>query len=198
MRTNKNDAELNRGFSLVELIVSIAILAIVAAAIIAFFSMSMGQYKNNTDETSLQTESRLAWKRLESNILNANMGIWANPGSSEIDLYSYDSGTKQRVKTRIYFVEATSNEPSHLYYAEERSGSNQEESPQIFADLVTSFSVTLYDKDENVIDNPSLGIRPAKVKAHIEYEANGRTFSSDNTVAIRNNIVAADDNNLEE
>ena len=64
LRTKSNDSELNKGFTLVELIVSIAIFAIVAAAIIAFFRVAMTQYKTNTNEVNIQTESQMTWKRI--------------------------------------------------------------------------------------------------------------------------------------
>ncbi len=191
----KKDSQLNKGFSLVELIVSMALLVIVGAAIIAFFSMSMTQYKSNTDETSLQTESQLAWKRLESNILMTTDGVWT-PTVNEIDLYSSD-GTYDKVMTAIYYD--PSSEHNTIYYREFYLDGNEwkpigdPQDPQVFSNLVKSFTVELYDKDNNKIEDANLAIRPVKVKAHIEYEANGRTYTSDNTVAIRNVIVASDD-----
>ena len=209
LRTKSNESELNRGFTLVELIVSIAIFAIVAAAIIAFFRVAMSQYRTNTNEVNIQTESQMTWKRLESNVLIATNGIWT-PSSSRIDLYNYNSDAEhKKTVTSIYYSEDSNNHT--VYYQEYYIDENNEMVPmgnqEKFASLVTAFEVKLYDKDGNVIDsNGNLidkdgniiggatgkGARPYKVSAHIEYDANGRTYTSDNTVAIRNTIIASD------
>ena len=171
-----------------------AILVIVGAAIIAFFAMSMTQYKSNTNETNIQTESQLTWKRLESNILITSSGIWT-PNEHQIDLYNYDeTGEHKKLKTSIYF---DTNSDSHTiyyqeYYLDDRNTWAKYGDEQVFANLVTAFTVEIYDKDNNKIIDSSAGTKPAKVKAHIEYEANERTYVSDNTVAIRNVIVASD------
>lgn len=196
LRIYKNNSQLNKGFSLVELIVSIAILSIVGAAIIAFFSMSMQQYRSNTNEASIQTESQLTWKRLESNILSTANGVWT-PAINEINLYSTDNGTKKM--TRIYY--SPDSENHSIYYQEfvlDNSNEWQTSSDvQVFANLVTAFSVEIYGQDGSIIspntEKVTTAPKPIKVKAHIEYEANGRTYVSDNTVAIRNSIVASND-----
>jgi prepilin-type N-terminal cleavage/methylation domain-containing protein len=213
LRTKSNDSELNKGFTLVELIVSIAIFAIVAAAIIAFFRVAMTQYRTNTNEVNIQTESQMAWKRLESNVLIATNGVWT-PSSSRIDLYSYNSDAEhKKTVTSIYYSDDPSNHTVYYqeYYIDENNNmvaiddEQHEQQQQKFASLVTAFEIKIYDKDGNVIDGSgnlidkdgnvvgvlTSGTRPYKVSAHIEYDANGRTYTSDNTVAIRNTIVAS-------
>ena len=205
MKTNKN-SELNKGFTLVELIVSMAIMIIVALAIIAFFSMSMRQYRANTNETNVQTESQLAWKRLESNILITSDGLWT-PNENEIDLYNYnEDGTYPMTLTRIYFTPNSprqENKDNYIYYMEygldsdgTRTAITSESDPPVFASFVTAFTVKLYDKDGVEITDPTLGTRPVKAEVHIEYESNERTYESDNTVAIRNTLVASNDTSL--
>ncbi|MCR4610319.1 MAG: prepilin-type N-terminal cleavage/methylation domain-containing protein [Lachnospiraceae bacterium] len=204
--------KLNKGFSLVELIVSMAILAIVGAAIIAFFSIAMVQYKNNTNETNVQTESRMAWKRLESNILQTTDGIWA-PNESEIWLFNTVSGHK--IMTRIYFDKPASDgeggeaasKASVMKYEEYNLDNLDETSKviksldglskvdnetQVFANFVTNFSIKLYDKKGNEVVDGSV---PGKVVADISYKANEKTYESNNIVAIRNDIVAS--NNID-
>ena len=207
LRTKSNDSELNKGFTLVELIVSIAIFAIVAAAIIAFFRVAMTQYRTNTNEVNIQTESQMTWKRIESNVLIATNGVWT-PSSSRIDLYNYNSDAEhKKTVTSIYYSDDPSNHTVYYqeYYIDENNNMVAIGEQQKFANLVTAFEIKIYDKDGNVIDGSgnlidkdgnvvgvlTSGTRPYKVSAHIEYDANGRTYTSDNTVAIRNTIVAS-------
>ncbi len=199
LRTKSNDSELNKGFTLVELIVSIAIFAIVAAAIIAFFRVAMTQYRTNTNEVNIQTESQMTWKRIESNVLIATNGVWT-PSSSRIDLYNYNSDAEhKKTVTSIYYSNDSSNHTVYYqeYYIDENNNMVAIGEQQKFANLVTAFEIKIYDsgnlidKDGNVVGVLTSGTRPYKVSAHIEYDANGRTYTSDNTVAIRNTIVAS-------
>ena len=190
----KKVSQLNKGFTLVELIVSIAIFAIVGVAIAAFFSMSMRQYKSNTNEVNVQTESQMTWKRLESNILITNAGIWT-PNDSQIDLYRYSKGAAHEyTMTSIYYDNSGSSH--NIYYQDYYLDDNNEwvvdGDSQVFASLVTGFKIELFDKDGKKITDSSLLKKPARAKATINYEANERKYDAENTVAIRNSIVATD------
>ena len=204
---NSKRTQLNKGFTLVELIVSIAIFAIVAAAIIAFFRVAMTQYRTNTNEVNIQTESQMTWKRLESNILMTTSGVWLWPSnttdtteydnSSEIYLYNYDESEKaehKKTMTKIYYPTDTTKHVVYYqdYYLDENNSPVPiSTEPQVFANLVTKFELRMYDKDGNVMKSTDGGNRLYKIEAHIEYDANGREYTSDNTVAIRNTIVAS-------
>lgn len=204
----------NKGFTLVELIVSIAIFAIVAAAIIAFFRVAMGQYRTNSSEVNLQTESQLTWKRLESNILMANQGIYV-PNDHQIDIYSYDESSQsgKYIKTSIYTK--PNSDTNTIWYQSYRTDTlvdndtsggdtamftenTMDGEEQVFANLVTAFNIEVLDKNGN--NCQVSGQKPAKVVAHIEYEASPtaissdaekRKYVSDNTLAMRNAIVAS-------
>lgn len=204
----------NKGFTLVELIVSIAIFAIVAAAIIAFFRVAMGQYRTNSSEVNLQTESQLTWKRLESNILMANQGIYV-PNDHQIDIYSYDESSQsgKYIKTSIYTK--PNSDTNTIWYQSYRTDTlvdndssvgdtamftenTMDGKEQVFANLVTAFNIEVLDKNGN--NCQVSGQKPAKVVAHIEYEASPtaissdaekRKYVSDNTLAMRNAIVAS-------
>lgn len=196
MRLNncKKILQQNKGFTLVELIVSIAIFAIVGVAIAAFFAMSMRQYKANTNEVNVQTESQMTWKRLESNILITNGGIWT-PGDSEIELFNYyPEGTNKYTKTSIYYDNSSENHTVYYqdYYLDDNNDWVANGEPQVFASLVTEFKIELFDKEGNKITDPSALKKPSKAVATIYYEANDRKYDAKNTVAIRNSVLATD------
>ncbi len=196
MRLNncKKTLQLNKGFTLVELIVSIAIFAIVGVAIAAFFSMSMTQYKANSNEVNVQTESQMTWKRLESNILITNAGIWT-PSDSQIDLYRYSKGAAHEyTMTSIYYDNSGSSHNIYYqdYYLDDNNEWVKDGDSQVFASLVTNFKIELFDAEGKKITNPSLAKKPAKAKATINYEANDRKYDAENTVSIRNSVIATD------
>ncbi len=196
MRLNncKKVSQLNKGFTLVELIVSIAIFAIVGVAIAAFFGMSMRQYKSNTNEVNVQTESQMTWKRLESNILITNAGIWT-PNDSQIDLYRYSKGAAHEyTMTSIYYDNSGSSHNIYYqdYYLDDSNEWVMDGKSQVFASLVTGFKIELFDAEGKKITDSSLAKKPARAKATINYEANERKYDAENTVAIRNSVIATD------
>lgn len=65
----------NSGFSLVELIVVIAILAVIGGAISAFVITSTNSYKHVSDEVDLQEEAQIVMNQLETLLMNAEVGV---------------------------------------------------------------------------------------------------------------------------
>lgn len=65
----------NKGFSLVELIVVMAIMVIVGGAIAGFLSTSISSYRTVSNEVDLQEEAQLTMNQLETLILNAEAGV---------------------------------------------------------------------------------------------------------------------------
>lgn len=202
LKNKKKISQQNSGFTLVELIVSMAIFAIVGVAIASFFILALRQYKTNTNEANIQTESQMAWKRLESNILVTTNAIWipTDSNESQIDLYNYDESNKKYTKTSIYYKPSDNDSIYYQDYNLVDGNWVKDGEEQVFARLVTSFKIEMFDKDGHKIGEldekgqPKYkGSRPVKVDCHITYDANGREYDSTNTVAIRNSIVASDD-----
>lgn len=65
----------NRGVTLVELLVAVAILSIVLGTALGFLTHAMGAFNRGISESNLQNEAQLTMARLQSMIVNANLGI---------------------------------------------------------------------------------------------------------------------------
>jgi len=65
----------NKGFSLLELIISFAILGIVSTTIVGIVSTSSNTYKSVSAEVNLQYESQVAMSQLQEYIIDCNGGI---------------------------------------------------------------------------------------------------------------------------
>lgn len=65
----------NKGFSLIELMISFAILGVVSAIIVGMITASSNTYKSVTAEVDLQYESQLAMSQLQEYIVDCNGGI---------------------------------------------------------------------------------------------------------------------------
>lgn len=76
LRNKRDRVKLNnRGFSLVELIVGIAILVIVSGATLGFMMTSTKTYKNVSDDVDLQEEAQIVMNQLETMVQNAGKGV---------------------------------------------------------------------------------------------------------------------------
>ena len=103
----------NQGFTLVELVVSIAILAIGGAAMIGFFAFVLTHYQKTTEDTNLQYEVQLVQNRLEEQILQTNVGARISADQKKLYLYSKNADTQAVVRTTYYL------EDGNLLYLEE-------------------------------------------------------------------------------
>lgn len=91
-----SDSKLNKkGFSLVELVVSMAIMIIIAGAILVFLQGSLGQYSYNENNVNLQIESQQYNQRIGNAIMITNYGVYAGPtqisNGTSTDTYTVQS-----------------------------------------------------------------------------------------------------------
>ncbi len=187
-----------KGFSLVELIASMAILIIVGAALLGFLSYCINQYRRSSAETSLQMEAQSAKSRLQDVVLQADVGIAINSGNQRLSLFSGDQA--HPVKTEIKLDRGKHT----LVYTEYELDASLVGSPdkdpwiqvgetQIFASFVDAWQVHIYDEngaeitDTSKMDTPT----PAKVEISMDLGNEKRTYSQTFVTALRSKIVAS-------
>lgn len=98
----------NKGFSLVELIVSIAILGIVMAAILSFFVFATREYHSGGSETMVQTEAQMITRRIEDLIINAADGVGTNAARDELYIFDHETVGGSTVYKKITIKPDTS------------------------------------------------------------------------------------------
>ena len=136
------------GYTLVELIVSFAILMIVGVAMFGFLNFCINQSKKTEEEISLQQEAQLCQSRLEQQILSATDAVMVTGDS--LTLFRTEDG--KEYKTNFHLVN------HKLMYQDYRMESGEwkpldvegnvtdQEDPECFASYLETFSVELYDK----------------------------------------------------
>ena len=72
----------NKGFTLVELLVTIAILSLVMVEIFSMMQNSSKLYMNGTYEVALQTEAQQIIQQMENLLIDANSSVSANYDAS--------------------------------------------------------------------------------------------------------------------
>lgn len=185
----------NGGYTLVELIVTIAILAVVGIGIGTMISNSMKQYHMSGAEVSLQQESQLAGNQLTNLVMNANDGVRA--GSGNLYMYHYDLEHDVHSKTVISYDADARMLTYSAYQKDGESGTwvgIEDETDQCLAEYVTSFTVKVLDeKGHEVTTVADRGDRRGRqVEMQISYELDGKTYDFEQTVTLRNQVLMSD------
>lgn len=206
-----------KGFSLVELIVSMAILMIAGVAMLGFFSYCVNQYTRSSQETALQIETQTTQNQIRELILQTNVGIALNPvknadgndrSGRQLLLYSWDNnGDPVRIRIDIdytghtlYFQEfgmdreLARKEQNGLTVSDNEVWSIVRSEKQVLASNVEDWEVTLYDaKGDPITDTSGINVpEPKEVKIWIRNRVNDREYEATHAVSIRNSICASD------
>lgn len=80
MKKNKKDS---KGFTLIELIVTIAIIAIFSGVIVTFITTGSSSYRSTSSNSKVQMETQETFDKIEDMIINANRGIYYGYGKNE-------------------------------------------------------------------------------------------------------------------
>lgn len=165
----------NKGFSLIELVISLTIVVLVGGSIISFLVTGSNSYSSVVTNTDLQEEAQLVMNQTEDLIIGAERGINFSSGTLEIfnekEKYEirFDSGLKK------------------LFYKKFTRGTGTSFTPigdeALMAENMTDFTV---------------GILNSKVDVTMTFENNSRTYVKKDMIALRNGSVVKVSGNVDE
>ena len=133
--------EQNDGFSLVELIVSMAILMIAGAALIGFLSYCMGQYKRTNEEVDLQYASQVFDNRFKNHLMQAQSVCLTDDG--QILYLQVDDGLEK------FYVDPAKRQVVYQKYVLSQDTWQAEGDAVCFAFYVATWEKT-YEAEETV------------------------------------------------
>lgn len=180
----------NRGLTLVELLVSIAIASIVSIAIFSFMIVGARSFQKTSADVNVQHESQLVLNQLQDLLVDTNVGVEYNKDESTSDatltLYNYDSGNPDK---HVYEV---------VYQAAEKKLFYNEYSPLASgegASRIVSKGSTIYQQQllgENIasftVDLSALE-KKRVVRVDLEVERTQSKYKTSSNITLRNRII---------
>ena len=188
----------NAGFTLVELLISVSILAVLGIAVAGFVTVCVNQYRMTSADADVQMEAQVTESQLQNIVLAASRGIWkeadAADGRYEVAFYSYDDTKGKAEKVVICYL----GEEDELVYSRYMLDKEELESGQwkvqgdceevLFGQYVTGFSITLLDADGAEMVADKAGGQIGEVRVALEWEQNGRPLQTEFVIAPRNPV----------
>lgn len=155
----------NAGFSLVELLVAIAIFSIVSIAFFEFLTVAVRHYQKETMEVEIQYEAQLAVNQLQDLMIDAKKGVSYTVNGitniqSDADIVAGTTVNSKEVivyNTDRYYVVKWNVADKELVYSEykrEADGTWTEVADeQLMAEYISEFSVdlSLYDRNSSIV-----------------------------------------------
>lgn len=211
MKKGKKD---NRGLTLVELLVALAIISIVLVLIFGFFIQTMGFYNKGNKEAGVQNDAQLTMAQLESLVINANQGIGLRPGAGSDrgnDLYLYYRNYESKATSGESVVKKTADYEAIHIYVDTDTATSVEGLVFCTRDCTydtTTHSITMTDDKKNpeeisqLVKNAtdfevdlSKLVSKNSVKFTIKFDYEGRKYTTSHTVLLRNKMIAKLDGN---
>lgn len=169
----------NAGFTLVELLIVIAILGVIGGVIVGFLQSGSKSYQSTEREVDIQYDAQVLLNQIGDYVMKANSGIQKEEDSETIYIYNNDEGTMER-ETIFY-----DPEEQKLYYEKrpavndaENTEENTKKNMTVLAENVKEFTVDISKADTG-----------RKVKAELALEREERSYTATATWNLRNSVA---------
>ena len=176
----------NKGFSLVELIVALAIFAIAGVAVFGFMVNSSRLYQRTNVEVKLQYEQQLAVNQIRDMVVESDRGIYFDEASKTLALYG---AAKQEGAATVYPVTVVRYVESEqkMYYGIKNFAALADvsfasvDTTKLLAENVKEFKVDLTK------------VKNDKVLFEVTFIVGDKEQTAKETVALRNRLVVSNE-----
>lgn len=165
----------NKGFTLIEMIISTAILGIVALAAAGFVATGARTYRQVNDTIQLQYESQLAMTQMQEYVIDCNTAMsWDGAVLTVVNT----DGADQTVHVFAW-------DGSAIRYGTGPVADTLADAADLMADRVTEMEVSF----QKTTDDRAA----SAVSIRLTMERNGKSYTGTQTIALRNQPKPADD-----
>ena len=194
----------NKGMSLVEVLITVAILAIVIVTAGAFMTTSSRSFAKGSADSDVQDEAELAVNQIEDLIIDVNGGVDMNDDAAKTELVLYHAedtnGTTVYKKRTVTLDKGSGNmqcsEWNMLYdsaaddYVEDGAAVYEN---QLLADNVTNFEVDLSDtvieKGAAVGGGDLTIVRSVSIRVDCEDGSGAAAYATSPVITLRNRMM---------
>lgn len=194
----------NKGFTLVELVVTIAIMTVVGGAITAFIVTSQKNFNSGSAEAELQYEAQLVENQLQDLLIDSargisysfngqladgsiasNSNIFADTDSDILNAQVVDTKSLYIYNEKEYYVLEWVQAEKKIYFSSyiydpDSDTSTIKDNRQLLAEFVTGFSVDLRDVSKN---------HTVKYVIHLEKTETGKEYTTSHKIKLRNEVL---------
>lgn len=184
MKVRKN----NRGFTLVELLVSTAILGIIAVAASAFMVTGTRLYSSLNYAVRLEYEAQLAMAQLQEYTIDCTQGIAWDAAAKTLYIANGDGDV--RTVDEVVHVFVYNNDEQTISYKRTATGAGFPKDLSFSVDALMAEHVTAMDVDLNMGDNEVV-LAGNQADIMLEMARGNKTYSATQVLALRNQPVQA-------
>ena len=200
----------NKGLSLVELIVAIAILAVVSIGILGFVAFSSRNYSSANKNVKLQYEQQMTVNRIRDIVLETSRGIAFDDATHKLTVFSDTAGSSLAdgsidptstpvILTQIYFTEPGADEEAGKLYLLSKTFSAADIEGKEFSSISVTGTASLLTDTITAFDADLSNVGKGKVTLHITFKVGEKEVTVNPEIALRNMIdIIGDDTKLDE
>ncbi|MBR5360572.1 MAG: prepilin-type N-terminal cleavage/methylation domain-containing protein, partial [Lachnospiraceae bacterium] len=199
----------NKGLSLVELIVAVAILAVVGVAIMGFVAFSSRNYTQANKNVKLQYEQQMTVNRIRDIVLETSRAIayddtthaltvFSDTSGSSLAMDGVDADANPIIVSRIYFTEAAEGEDAGKLFLLTKTLTSSDIDGKKYSEIaITGTGDELTDTVKEFSADLS-DVGNGKVTLHITFKVGEREVEVHPEITLRNKIdVLTDDSELD-
>lgn len=200
----------NKGLSLIELIVAVAILAVVGVAIMGFVAFSSRNYSQANKNVKLQYEQQMTVNRIRDVVLETSRAIAYDDSTKSLTVFSDTAGSSVAdagadstvtpiIVSRIYFTEAAEGEDAgKLYILTNYLGEDDIKDKKYSEISLTGTASELTDTVNDFSADLS-NVGNGKVTLNITFKVGTKEVEVHPEIALRNIIeILGDDSEIDE
>lgn len=205
----KTGMEKNKGFSLVELVISIGILGLILLSISTVLSYVSRTFVRGSADTNMQREIQMVVNQIENMIVDTNGGVDAEEdaeGTKKLILYNAaDDGAGNTVYTEEVIGWNTGNQEllysqnivSYNAATDDYEIKNTVYTDQLLAQHVTGFEVDISDVVTEVAgDNTYEIVQSVTIEMTCEDGSGNVSYATSPVVTLRNRMIKSDEAKL--